>query len=431
MGLFGPPNVKSLEARLDVPGLIKALRIEKDAGVAAAAAEALGRIGGTQAVEQLISVVNDRDLPETRRQAAAAALGEIGAPAAESLGAALGDSNLDAREAAVRVLGKIGAPAVEPLVEALKDSMAAVREAAARSLGEIGDPRAVAALSVALTDPGAGVRRSAARALAKIGWTPESGQAGEAYRLVEKRQWAECVKLGAPAVVPLLAALKRRDRRVRRAAAETLGAIADPRAAKALVATLGDSDEQVRHAAAEALVKMLASAAKPLAAALLDENATRRRLATEVLDRTGWSPDRSAAGASYWIAKGQWSKCVEIGAHAVTPLLWALEHDDELGRSEAALALARIGSGRAVEPLCAALSDGDEQVRVYAARALITLYHSGNLGEERKAAIQGRQGAIAQLAADDLEGNVDDGLPGGGHTGDVPDSVDSGIVSPV
>ncbi|MGD0248620.1 MAG: HEAT repeat domain-containing protein [Candidatus Limnocylindrales bacterium] len=399
MGLFGSPNVKRLEARGDVPGLLDAMWYEKDVAVRVGAAAALGRIGDPRAVEPLFAVARDRNSPEPHRQAAVVALGKIGPPAIESLTTALEDSSADLREATARVLGRMGAPAVGLLSAALKDPSAGVREAAAKALGEIGNPGAVEGLSAALTDSSAGVRQSAAKALARIGWTSESGQTGEAYRLVQQRDWAGCVRLGGPAVDPLLAALKRRDRRVRASAAEALGKIANPRAAKALVATLGDSDEKVRRAATGALVRIMAPAAKPLAEALLDGNETRRRLAREILDRTGWSPDRTAAGASYWVAKRQWAKCVGIGARAVTPLLWALEHEDELGRAEAALALGKIGNPRAVQQLCAALNDDDEHVRMRVAGALVALHQSGKLGEEHRAMIMSRQDAIAAMHA--------------------------------
>ena len=381
MGLFGPPNVERLAARGDIPGLVNALGYEKDDGVRAAAASALARTGSPAAIGPLFSLVKDRHAAQPCRQIAADALGEIGAPAVEFLTVALKDPNEDVREAATRILGNVGAPAVASLDIALKDSSAAVREAATRALGAIGGPRAVEILTVALTDPSAGVRRSAARALARSGSAPDGDQAGAAYYWVEKRDWSECVKLGASAVQPLVVALKHRDKAVRRAAAQALGKIADPGAAHGLVAALGDSDQQVRQAAVDALVRIMAPAAKPLAAALLDGNVTRRRLAIEVLDRTGWSPDRSRAGASYWIAKRQWARCVEIGPPALGPLLWALEHDDEWGRAEAAHALGRIGSRRAAKPLSAALNDGDELVRTRAAQALAALRESGEPSE--------------------------------------------------
>ncbi|HEX7495949.1 MAG TPA: HEAT repeat domain-containing protein [Candidatus Limnocylindrales bacterium] len=369
MSIFGPPDPAKLEASGNVSGLIRALGYEKDAGIRAAAARSLGRIGDSRAVEPLIVVLGDarRDV----RQAAVESLSLIGNPGAvEPLIGVLKDSDPIVRQTAAGALGKVGAPAVDPLIGALADSAAGVRQAAARALGAIGDPRAVEPLSRALTDSTAGVRQAAAKALSKLGWAPERGHPGVAYVLVEKRQWAECVRLGAPAVEPLVAALKRRDKVVGRAAADALGRIADPRAAKALVAALGDPDQHFRRSAAEALIKISEGAFKPLAAALVDGNPARRQLAIEVLDRTGWSPDRSEAGARYWIAKRQWSRCVAIGGRAVRPLLWALTSDDEQGRGEAARTLGSIGDPRAVQPLRAALSDSNALVRNCAAEAL-------------------------------------------------------------
>jgi HEAT repeat protein len=369
MAIFGPPDPAKLEASGDVSGLIKALGYEKDASVRAAAAGSLGRIGDSRAVEPLIAVLGDarRDV----RQAAAGALSLIGDPrAVQPLIGVLNDWDPMVRLSAASALGRFGAPAVEALSGALTDSTVAVRRSAARALGAIGDRRAVEPLSGALTDSTAGVRQAAAKALAKLGWAPERGQPGEAYVLVENRQWAECIRLGPPAVEPLVAALKHRDKVVRRAAADALGKIADPRAAKALVAALGDPDQHFRRSAAEALIKISGGAFRPLAAALVNGNPARRQLAVEVLDRTGWSPDRSEAGARYWIAKRQWSRCVEIGGRAVKPLLWALESADEQGRGEAARALGRIGDPRAVQPLRAALADPDALVRNSAAEAL-------------------------------------------------------------
>jgi len=417
MGLFGPPNVNKLQAKGDVPGLIDALGYEKDPGVRAAAAEALGHIGDPLAVGPLFGLVISRSAPESCRHTAAEALGQIGALAVEHLSSALFDPNPDIREAAARVLGKVGAPAIDSLGAVLEDPAAGVREAAVQSLGDIGDPRAAEILAPILMDPAVGVRQAAAKALAKVGWAPEAGAVGEAYRLVERREWGECVKLGALAVDPLIAALKRRNRGVRRAAAETLGLIADPRAVKPLVAALGDPDEPVRKAATEALVKMMVPAAKPLAAALTDSNPTKRRLAREILDRTGWSPDRNAAGASYWIACRQWANCVEIGARAVTPLVWALENDDRVGRTQAAAALGSIGSPRAVQPLCAALTDQDGDVRRHAASALIALYGSDQLGAADRATILAQRDVIVGLGVGDPVAAVPAGVAVGSSQG--------------
>lgn len=74
MGLF-KPNVKKMEKKKDVEGLIKALE-HKNKGVRRNAATALGRLGDADAVEPLIKVLNDKDFYV--RGDAAKALGEIG-----------------------------------------------------------------------------------------------------------------------------------------------------------------------------------------------------------------------------------------------------------------------------------------------------------------------------------------------------------------
>ena len=377
MAIFGPPDPAKLEASGNVSGLIRALGYEKAAGIRAAAARSLGRIGDSRAVEPLIAVLGDAR--KEARRAAVEALSRIGSPrAVEPLIGALKDSDPIVRQTAAGAVGKVGAPAVEPLIGALADATAGVRQAAARALGTIGDARAVDAPQRrshrldCRCPPGRGQGTREARLDSRA-----PGQPREAYRLVEKRQWAECVRLGAPAVEPLIAALKRRDKVVRRAAADALGRIADPRAGKALVAALGDPDQHCRRASAEALIKISGGAFKPVAAALVDANPTRRQLARQVLDRTGWLPDNSEAAARYWIAKRQWSRCVEIGGRAVRPLIWALASDDEQVRGEAAQALGKIGNRRAVAPLCASLKAGNPSLRRVAAEAL------GEIGDQR------------------------------------------------
>jgi HEAT repeat protein len=157
-----------------------------------------------------------------------------------------------------------------------------VRQAAAVALGAIGDARAVEPLIAALKDEDSGVRLWAAKALDAIGWKPETGEA-EALYLIAQRKWDGCVKIGAPAVEPLIAALKGEDWRVREAAAEALGKVGDARAVEPLIAALKDGDSDVRKAAAEALAKIGAPAVEPLIAALKGEDWRVREAAAEAL----------------------------------------------------------------------------------------------------------------------------------------------------
>jgi len=114
MGLFGP-NIQKMQARGDVPGLIKVLGQSRDTRTQDAAAKALADIGD-QAVLPLI--------------------------------AALTRTSPRLRFAASRILGQLGdRRAVEPLIAALYDRDMHVCEAAAQSLRAIGAPEASEALT--------------------------------------------------------------------------------------------------------------------------------------------------------------------------------------------------------------------------------------------------------------------------------------------
>ena len=273
-------------------------------------------------VPRLLRVLRGRRVEDSVHKAAAAALGEIGAPAVPGLLAALRDAEEDVRREAAWVLGKIGdAAAVPGLLAALHDADVDVRVAAAAALGQIGDATAVPGLLAALHDADVDVRWTAARALERIG--------------------------DAAAVPGRLAALGDADADVRWAAAVALGQIGDNAAVPGLLAALGDADADVREAAAAALGEIGDAAAVPgLLAALGDANADVREAAAAALG--------------------------EIGAPAVPGLLAALGDADERVREAAAEALGQIGAP-AVPGLLAALGDADADVRQAAAWALRNL----------------------------------------------------------
>jgi HEAT repeat protein len=212
------------------------------------------------------------------RTEAAFALGQIGDPrAVEPLIAGLKEFHM--RRTVVIALGQIGdSRAVEPLIAALKDkSWGGIHHnLIATALGEIRDPRAVKPLKAAVKIKDPRVRRSAylagaaASALDKLGWKPDRTQAAAAYWVV-KRQWDKCVEIGAPAVKPLLVALKHKDKVTRQAVAEALGKIGMP-AVEPLIAALKGSDRTMREGVAEALGKIGAPAVEPLIAALEDRH---------------------------------------------------------------------------------------------------------------------------------------------------------------
>jgi len=176
--------------------------------------------------------------------------------AINSLIQALKDKNEDIfRKRAAVILCGIGEPAVIPLIQTLKDENRNLRFGAADLLGEIGDERAVEPLIQSLNDKDSYIRLEAAEALDKIGWKPEDGQEN-IYYLIAKAKWNEVVKIGKPAVNPLIRALKDGELDLRYEAAEALGEIGDEKAVEPLTEALKDVDIDVRIKAAEVLSNM-------------------------------------------------------------------------------------------------------------------------------------------------------------------------------
>ena len=118
-------DIQKWESQKDtgVPKLIVALENEKNpTEVRVAAAEALGRIGGSRVVEVLSAVLKDEDSDVSK--AASKALVKIGDPkAVEVLAAALKDRDSDVHKAVF-----------EALVAALKDGTSDARKAASEAL---------------------------------------------------------------------------------------------------------------------------------------------------------------------------------------------------------------------------------------------------------------------------------------------------------
>jgi HEAT repeat protein len=357
------------------------------------------------------------------------------------------------RKAAAEALGEIGdAQAVEPLIAALQDEDRSMRWRAAEALGEIGGAQAVEPLIAALQDEDRSMRWRAAEALDDVSqrldefepiWESSEPETKAAY-WVAKKEWNKCVKIGTPAVKPLIAALKDKDENVRKQAAYALGKIGDAQAVEPLSAALEDNDARVRRGAAEALRKIGdAQAVEPLIAALKDNDARVRKNAAEALGELGGAQavEPLIAALKDKDANVRWQVAYALGeiggAQAVEPLIaalkdkvgsvrWraaealgeesliaALEDNDARVRRGAAEALGNLGGAQAVEPLIAALKDKDENVRWRAAEAL------GNLGgaqavEPLIAALKDKDENVRWRAAealDDLSQRLDEFEP--------------------
>jgi HEAT repeat protein len=440
MGLFGPPNIDKMKAKRDVNGLCYVLTEEKDSALLCKAAKALGEIGDTRAVESLIFALKNgnggvrlavaKALGEIKDVRAVepliialndkyiqcevvSALGKIGdhravepliatalkdkdiflhettakvlgslkdARAVELLITILGDEKQPAREAAAEALVNIGFPAVEPLIDALGNNNHNIRKTTAEVLERIGTP-AVEPLIAALTDNTMTVRQSAAILLKKIGWEPKENETG-AFYWIAANNLEECVRIGAPALTPLISTLLSHvNPESRGEYAMALRQIDQPRAVELLIEALKENDTKI--AAAYALGDLKAtSAIDPLIAALKDENEHMRRAAAIVLWKIGIQLDdtalRSRVVESLISAITYNDQAiltlVTIGdPRAVEPLIDTIKNGNWNKRLAAAEALGKIGDTRAVEPLIIALKDKDMGVRKKVVQALSNL----------------------------------------------------------
>ncbi|MBI3965713.1 MAG: HEAT repeat domain-containing protein [Chloroflexi bacterium] len=226
----------------------------------------------------------------------------------------LQSDDVEKREAAIRDLAKLKDPrALDLIIGALHDPDIAVREAAARALGEHGDAKAATALVAALESRNTYMRKSAMESL---------------------------VKIGPPAIEPLMGTLGDEFALARAEACEALGRIGDKRAIDALVKELMDPDSTVEKEAA---------------------------LALEALH---WEPHDDEHRAELLVALQRWDDVARMGVAAVPRLIEALHEEDHDVRAQAAHALGSIKDPRVLEPLLEELHDPDSKVEKEVAAAL-------------------------------------------------------------
>jgi len=276
---------------------------------------------------------------------------------------------------------------IEPLIAALKDKDPDVVWRAAAALGDKGDNRAIEPLIATLKHKDLAVQHFVAAALVKIGEpavepliTVLKNTNSDAFRV---KAITMLDKIGDKrAVEPLITVLKVADAdTTRTAAAIALGKIGDKRAVRPLITLLKDKDPEVQKLAAEALVKIGSPAVKPLITRLKDKSDVMRVIVITVLGKIG---DNRAVlplivafkDESPSVQKSAADALVKIGAPAVKPLVALLKDKDPEVQKSAAEALERIGAP-AVKPLIAALKHESEAVRLASATAL------GRIGDKR------------------------------------------------
>jgi HEAT repeat protein len=402
MGIF-KPNVEKMAGKRNVNGLMDALTYKKDWQVREAAAVALGEIGDPGAVGALVDALSDTppvrqaavhslagykdihnikpilaslnyDSSEQFQTEVAQALILLGSPAIETLLSLLPLEQRSMRgRIIVRVLAQIGDErVVQPIIDTLKVNY--LHQDAENALQELGmisvDP-----LIAALDDADIQVRNSAAHVLSSLRWKSDDPTLLAKY-YVALEDWKQCVKLGAPSVIPLMnvftdenatnlleavgstlsrigspalnpliSCLQHKNEKIRQAAAKSLGQIGDLSAVVPLIQMLKRDSVYDRAAARSALVKIGPSGKDNLVSALHNDNEKIRKEVLGILDKIHWNPENPQQKAWYHIARKEWGKTVELGSVAVEPLIASLKGGN---KSEIIFALEKIGDESAV-----------------------------------------------------------------------------------
>lgn len=149
-----------------------------------------------------------------------------------------------------------------------------------------------------LTSPTREVRRNAAAQLDKKGWTPTTELEKVNFYFAYER-WEKLVKLGSPALNPLLSGLRDQDVSVQMECIRYLGELGNPAAIEPLIQKLNDKRSSIRFAAANALGKL------------------------------GWMPEKNDEKVRFLIENDQCDDLIKLGSDAVYPLIELLSKDLE------------------------------------------------------------------------------------------------------
>jgi HEAT repeat protein/TPR repeat protein len=384
---------------------------------------------GSLAVVPLIESLTDPN--SYWRAAAVTTLGKIGDPrCADQLISLLKDESNQVRQCSIEALGEIAdVRAMEPLIDLLQSLMpsAAQRQNTALDSTVVKSKFSEHDLLE--------FRDSIFTSLEKLGWQPGLDYVGASY-WVWKHDWDVCVEIGSLAIQPLREVLMNPDTDIVVGAVGALGGIADENSIELLIGVLShsssevrkrailalskiqdervlptlvqcfrDSDKGVRDAvlstllsldrdkAVDMLVRTLSdispelceqaveelgriegeSAVAGLLVALEHSSGTIRMTAAGILDGLGWKPDPDEVGARYWIAKGDWNKCGEIGTAGLMPVLELLNDSGTTNREAIIGLVGKIGDSRAFGPLMDNLKHCDGKIRRAAAGALEAL----------------------------------------------------------
>lgn len=209
---------------------------------------------GVPAIATLVEVLHNSFEQVHVRVAAAEALGEIGdSRAIDPLASELDSPVWQVEVAVTEALGKMPASrAAGLLLEKIKkgDPSCHLRDA----LAAVGS-RAVGLLVPALEDPDWGVVQAAARALRAAAWKPADNKPCVRFRLVTG-DLDGCAAFGKAAIEPLVDALQTGPTDIHKPAVKALGMIGDSRALDSLLPLLNSESCDMPAAAADTLAQI-------------------------------------------------------------------------------------------------------------------------------------------------------------------------------
>jgi HEAT repeat protein len=252
-GLLGNPWVQHFAKPILVEiGSAVTLRVtdvlrDSDFGARWHAAEVLGEIGDTRAVEPLIELLGDSN--DTVQRSAIESLGKLKDTRAlvriAKLYSLQEKTDLDflLKPTIIRALGNFGPEAVDELIRMLKSDDITILAFAQRSLRQIGPPASGALLEV-LDSKLEYARWVAVTLLGEFRQVeaiePLIGLLDSEESLIKTQAADSLVLIGEPAVEPLIAALTGRPLEIRKNAAKVLGRIGGKRALEPLIRILQD-----------------------------------------------------------------------------------------------------------------------------------------------------------------------------------------------
>lgn len=349
-----------------------------------------------KAVDQLIDVLEDKEIDEVPRSIAARILGLIeSANAIEPLKTALKDESVVVRSEAAKSLGLIvNRSSREALVEVLvnEDEWITTRANAATALQRIKDELAVEPLIKELSSEITAIRSNAVLALGPL---QDKRATLPLMQIVENEAEDDTIRANAivsigtigdsQAVDVIMAALKSDNITMRQKAADALGALEVNAAVEPLMEILRDMSQPVvlRTSAATALGKIGDDRVAPL---------LRQRLDDKNESDAVWKAVGIAAGklrvsqVSPWVSERAYDtwelaavrsaafKALTASVSDLTKLVEMLSDATVAIRSGAALALGETGNKDAIQPLIEKMQkDGEEAVRRDSAIGLASL----------------------------------------------------------